>query len=458
MEMTTDVRTFKAGSMQEALEIVRRELGHDAVILHTRQTEKRSLWPWSSRRQEVEITAGLGIPVRPIVKSEGQAPVAAATKLLAPPPPLLDSPPPRHSVAPPKWSPNDVIPDDPPASVPVSGARKPGASPAVNRLADGPLKTIAARARLNPPPPAHAAPADRGVEDRLDQLQRMILELGRERPQAALQNVPTELFHLFTALIDADVDDDLARELVSRVKQHASPSQLRRREAMWTLLSALVERDFRVSGAIRPVQGRRKVAALVGPTGVGKTTTLAKLAANFHLRDGVKVGLVTVDTYRIAAVEQLKTYAELIQLPMRVVATPDEMTRALDELSGLDLVLIDTAGRSPQDELKIQELQRFLAAGRVDEVHLVLSLTSGTRSLTNVAASFAPVGVTSLILTKLDEAPGLGGLYNLARRINTPISYVTTGQAVPEDIEPAVAQRLMRLTLGQDLLGTPTAH
>jgi flagellar biosynthesis protein FlhF len=280
----------------------------------------------------------------------------------------------------------------------------------------------------------------------------MILELGREHKQATLQDLPTELFQLYTALIDADVEDDVARELIVRAKQHASPSQLRTPQTMWTLLTGLVECELKTGQPIAPARGRRHVVALVGPTGVGKTTTLAKLAANFRLRDGIKLGLVTVDTYRIAAVEQLKTYAEIIELPMKVVTTPDEMRRALDEFAGLDLVLVDTAGRSPQDDLKIHELQQFIQAAQADEVHLVLSLTASFKALSSAVQSFQSVGVTSLIFTKLDEAPGLGTLFNLARRVPTPISYVTTGQDVPDDIEPAVAPRLAKLILGQDKL------
>jgi flagellar biosynthesis protein FlhF len=189
---------------------------------------------------------------------------------------------------------------------------------------------------------------------------------------------------------------------------------------------------------------------LVGATGVGKTTTIAKLAANFRLRDQVKMGLVTVDTYRIAAVEQLRTYAEIIDLPMKVVTNPIEMRRALDDLIGLDLVLIDTAGRSPRDELQIQELKRLLQEARVDEVHLVLSLTSSLRSLLASAEKFASANASSLILTKLDEAAGLGNLLALSRDVSLPISYLTTGQDVPNDIEPARANRIARLILGSD--------
>src|SRR5258707_11042038 len=107
----------------------------------------------------------------------------------------------------------------------------------------------------------------------------------------------------------------------------------------------MVESEHRCPPPIGTTPGRRRVVALVGATGVGKTTTIAKLAANFRLREGIRMGLVTVDTYRIAAVDQLRTYAEIIDLPMRVVTNPREMRQALDELTGLDLVLIDTAGR-----------------------------------------------------------------------------------------------------------------
>ncbi len=150
--------------------------------------------------------------------------------------------------------------------------------------------------------------------------------------------------------------------------------------------------------------------ALVGPTGVGKTTTIAKLAANFRLREKWNVGLITVDTYRIAAVEQLRTYADIIDLPMQVVSTPREMREAVDRLSHLDLVLLDTAGRSPRDEVKIRELRALLSEARADEVHLVLSSAASSASLINTAERFAPAGTSALILTKLDEASGLGHL------------------------------------------------
>jgi flagellar biosynthesis protein FlhF len=192
------------------------------------------------------------------------------------------------------------------------------------------------------------------------------------------------------------------------------------------------------------------VVALVGPTGVGKTTTVAKLAANLKLTRGIRVGLVTVDTYRIAAVEQLRTYAEIIDLPLAVVNQPGEMSRAIEGLGPVELVFIDTAGRAPRDEPRIQELIDFLGEARPDEVHLVLSAVVGQKNLRAMIERFAPVRADRLILTKLDEVDGLGGILSVLGTADRPISYITTGQAVPDDFEPADRRRLARLILGME--------
>jgi flagellar biosynthesis protein FlhF len=280
----------------------------------------------------------------------------------------------------------------------------------------------------------------------------LLENLGRIKHRSNGEEIPSELFQLYTELIDAEVDDDLARELIFRLKRNVTSNQLNDHDAVKTSLAGMVQSEIRCSQPISVVEGKRKVVALVGATGVGKTTTIAKLAANFRLRDGIKMGLVTVDTYRIAAVEQLRIYAEIIDLPMKVVTNPLEMRRALDELVGLDLVLIDTAGRSPRDDLQIQELKRLLVEANVDEVHLVLSMTSSMRTLEATAEKFSAANTTSLIATKLDEAASMGTLLSLARKIPLPISYLTTGQDVPDDIEPALPERIARLVLGEDKL------
>jgi flagellar biosynthesis protein FlhF len=258
------------------------------------------------------------------------------------------------------------------------------------------------------------------------------------------------LFDVYTRLIEADVEHELARDLVSRLQSGGGANGTV--DAAWleTQLEEMIEASLPVRGPIPYESGHQKVVALVGSTGVGKTTTIAKLAAHFRLRERARLGLITVDTYRIAAVEQLRTYAEIIDLPMKVVMTPREMSRALAEMEGLDLILLDTAGRSPSDDLKIQELKSFLTAAAVHEVHLVLSAVSSSRSLLMTAKKFAPARPTAVVLTKLDEAAGLGGILKAIEAIKLPISYVTTGQNVPDDIELANARRLARLILGRE--------
>jgi flagellar biosynthesis protein FlhF len=212
----------------------------------------------------------------------------------------------------------------------------------------------------------------------------------------------------------------------------------------------MIEAEIRTSGPIAVIPGQRRLVALVGPTGVGKTTTIAKLAANYRLKEKRRVGLITVDTYRIAAVEQLRTYADIIDLPMQVVSTPREMREAVARMQELDLVLMDTAGRSPKDEVKIQELKTFLAEARADEVHLVLSSVAGSRTLEQTAERFAAAGTTALILTKLDEATGVANVLPVLRSSGLPLSYLTNGQSVPDDMETADAGRLTRMILGME--------
>jgi flagellar biosynthesis protein FlhF len=460
--------------MREALDLVREELGADAVILHTRQVARRRLLPWRKPLEEVEITASLTLDVGP---REERKPRKAPTPPAAPKP--VARPPVQRTSGSSSLGSRLDLTSEPTESLEDLLTR----SAAITRFAANRAPAPPERRRQPASPAPDAAESRRPFElqepnarlnrftgrpigasgtlgeeadptaaltKRLDSIQKMLLDLGRANQMPRPDQVPAELFQVFTELIDAEVEDDVARDLIYKLKRTATPGQLGDANAARALLTALVESEIRCREPISPKSGRRRVVALVGATGVGKTTTIAKLAANFRLRSGIKLGLVTVDTYRVAAVEQLRTYAEIIDLPMKVVTNPLEMRRALDELSGLDLVLIDTAGRSPKDELQIQELKSLLAEAQVDEVHLVLSMTSSRQSLEAAVDKFKAAGTTSVILTKLDEASGMGAVLSLARRVDLPISYLTAGQAVPDDIEPAHPRRIARLILGQE--------
>jgi flagellar biosynthesis protein FlhF len=390
----SDIRTFRAATVQEALAMVRRELGPQAAVLHTREVPGSRLWRWipGLRRIEVTASAHVNVPSRLPARETAGA---------LPPSPLA--------------APAAVVP-----------------SPAI----------ASDRSRL--------APRD-DVRTQISDLQAMLADLKRQVQTSGRPSAPQELFQLFTDLIEAEVPEDLARGLIERVRSEAPGEELGDPVLVKARLLRMVEAEIRVSGPIRVVPGQAHLVALVGPTGVGKTTTIAKLAANYRLREKRKVGLITVDTYRIAAVEQLRTYADIIDLPMLVVSSPREMREAVARLADQELILMDTAGRSPRDEVKIHELKAFLTEARANEVHLVLSSVAGASHLERTAEQFSVVGATSLILTKLDEATGLGNLLPLLQHGKLPLSYVTNGQNVPDDIEAADPRRLARYVLGLEL-------
>ncbi len=214
----------------------------------------------------------------------------------------------------------------------------------------------------------------------LSQLHAMVETLSRQgRIDHLLPDLPGELVSTYARLVEAEIPEVLARRLVRHVADNLEPEQLENLASLQIALCEAVEQGIPIAPPIRAVAGTRRMVALVGPTGVGKTTTVAKLAASFKLIHGLRVGLITVDTYRIAAVEQLKTYAEIIDLPLAVANDPGQMTKAVEELGEVDMVFIDTAGRSPRDEVKIRELADFMAQARPDEVHLVLSAGAAER-------------------------------------------------------------------------------
>lgn len=418
-----EVKTYRAATMQEALALVRSDLGPTAAVLHTREVGNAGLLKWIPGMRRIEVTAALDVNVPSRFANRKDA-ASAGT--------------PAPHVALPARAPqaeverriDSIVDDD-----------------VVFERGYGETAYSAPTRRAMPTP----VPVQQDeVRTQLSELQALVADLCKRSRGTGHQDLPETLFRLYTDLIEAEVSDEVARDLVERVRRETSSGDVDDPLMLRARLSRMIEDEIRVSGPIRVETGRRRLVALVGPTGVGKTTTIAKLAANFRLRDKKRVGLITVDTFRIAAVEQLRTYADIIDLPMHVVSTPREMRDAVNSLSSMDLVLLDTAGRSPHDDVKIQELKSFLEEAGADEVHLVLSATAGASSLEKMARQFSQVGTTHLLLTKLDEASSLGNLLPLARSSKLPLSYLTDGQSVPDDIAPADAARLARVVLGAE--------
>jgi len=304
------------------------------------------------------------------------------------------------------------------------------------------------------PPPENPTPQI-GLAEDVRQIRQMVHRMIRLQVTQPRPDLPDALFNQYLGLLEQEVGEELVEQIIQATltqldRTQAGDSQIVRTEVE-RQIAALIPAAAEMSGPAHPEDARPYTVALVGPTGVGKTTTVAKLAAHYKLRRGMRIALITLDTYRIAAVDQIKTYAEILGLPLHVVATPEQMTEAMVRCRGLDAVLIDTAGRSPRDGERLGELQRLLAVARPQEVHLVLACNVSQAALADAIDRFTPVGFDRVLFTKLDEAIKYGVLLNIARKVGAPLSYLTTGQEVPHRIEPGDPRRIAQLIVGEKL-------
>lgn len=264
------------------------------------------------------------------------------------------------------------------------------------------------------------------------------------------QRTPPQLREFEQHLRRHEVEDALTDEIIRELRLNLTGRQLDERAAVRQRLKELIITRLPIAGAITKSRStdRGRVIMLIGPTGVGKTTTIAKLAANFKLRQEMRVGLITIDTYRIAAVEQLRIYAGIIDVPVRVVLTEEDLRQAIYAMRGMDVILIDTAGRSQNDDMRLRELRPFVETARANEVHLVVSASAGRGVVRRTLRTFGQLGVNRVILSKLDEAETFGTILNVGARGIGEFSYVTTGQEVPDDLAAADAQQLAEWLLG----------
>jgi len=201
------------------------------------------------------------------------------------------------------------------------------------------------------------------------------------------------------------------------------------------------------SGSLRIKKNGPRIVAVVGPTGVGKTTTIAKIAAMYALNRRVSVAMVTMDNFRVGAVEQLKTYAKIMDLPLEVAGNSQELSKALARHSDKDLILIDTAGRSPKDADRLDELKGYLETQTGIDVYLCLSATTRSREIDQIIYTFGTLPVTKLLFTKLDESRSFGCIVDTCLKHKFPLSYFSTGQKVPEDIEVATSRKLAAMVV-----------
>ncbi|MCU0662355.1 MAG: flagellar biosynthesis protein FlhF [Myxococcota bacterium] len=286
---------------------------------------------------------------------------------------------------------------------------------------------------------------DEAILPGFSDLRNLILETSREQEGARV------LGPLYTELVDRGVIPDLARGLIRAVELQLGLSNADQRDWLVQargLLRAKIAESIEVCGPSVPGDGARTFA-FVGPSGVGKTTTLAKVASRMSLSEGMEVAIVTTDTYRIGSVDQARRYAELIGVPFVVADRPETMASALRTYASADALLIDTPGRAFENEEVRRQLRDLLgAAGEPVEVHLLTAATYSPAQQAAIASRFGSLDPTRVLITKIDETLEMGALYNIAKMTGLPVSYLTTGQRVPEDIEVARTARIVQLLSG----------
>ncbi|WP_448374373.1 flagellar biosynthesis protein FlhF [Fervidobacterium sp.] len=269
----------------------------------------------------------------------------------------------------------------------------------------------------------------------ITELKKMMVEL-KSMVSSQRANEPQWIQDLRKALRKQDVDDEISDKIIeyARVKYR----ELDFNNDNTRLILSEMFLPF-VNASVPDVRGK---IMLAGPTGVGKTTTLAKLAAKLKINDHKRVGIITLDTYRIAAVDQLKTYAMLLDVPIRVAYTPKEAKLEIEALSDYDVVLIDTAGRSQKNELHMTEIKAMAEVVDPDLVFLVVGMQYRSEDVKEITKRFSSISPTHVILSKMDETSSFGHFVNVSTFLNAPIAFVTNGQRVPDDIMEANGREL----------------
>ncbi len=272
-----------------------------------------------------------------------------------------------------------------------------------------------------------------------------IITATQEEKQQKLYSKVLQQF--YDNLIKNEVDVDIAKKIADTVNEKIGDSSGINETAslMYNIISGILGKPETIT--LRDDKKPNRII-FVGPTGVGKTTTLAKIAAYYSLNMKKSVGLITADTYRIAAVEQLRTYADILGMPVNVIYSPGEIKEAIELYSDKDVVLIDTAGRSHRNQFQFEELKSLIVASEADEIYLVLSTTTSVRNCKEILAGYSFLKDYKLIFTKVDETPINGIILNAKYQTNKKLSYFTTGQCVPDDIEVVDTDRITKNLLG----------
>ncbi|MBY0113893.1 MAG: flagellar biosynthesis protein FlhF [Phycisphaerales bacterium] len=471
------LKTYRGNSMADALAEVKRDLGQDAVILHARTIRvggvagfgAKNMYEITASNQETPVKqpriasrssgraaaegaadSSVAVVTRPPAAVAAATRNAAVTEVDSFQPIEYGTRRPVEVVAPERkteTTSEHASSNAPAAAIPAI-ENKP-----LTRSHPSPARGLATRVELRPTTQA----AVRSIDEELASIKQLVGQLLQEQRLASARagvvapavGASDPLASAMLKLSERLIAPTLAESLLGEVRDTLEAHELRDENTVQnTLLSRMAARIRMLAGpGPASTKAGPRTIAVVGSTGVGKTTTIAKIAATCKLRQNQRVGLITCDTYRIAAVDQLRTYANIIGLPLKVALTPMEVASARAQLADCDIVFVDTPGRAPTDERRLEELRRFIESSEAGEIHLALSAGSAEGVMRRSASAFSRLRPDRILLTKLDEADTLGPAFNVLCELGLPLGCVTTGQEVPDDIEHANPERFARWVL-----------
>lgn len=280
------------------------------------------------------------------------------------------------------------------------------------------------------------------LEKEIQEIKNLISNMTQNTTQKNKTKTGETTRNKFKAhLISSGVPEEIAQEIIDTIKEKNIGKKMN---------SKIYEKEFKsiLDEIIKTNEfDNGRIHLFVGPTGVGKTTTIAKLASLNTLYKNKKVGLITVDTYRIGAVEQLKTYAEILGVPFGVIFSNNDIKKVLDDMTNCDIILVDTTGRNSKNAMQLQETKRLIQEINPDYIHLVVSMTTKESDIKRIINDYRILNYNSLILTKIDETNTFGSMLTAIYYSNVPVAYMTVGQNVPDDIEVAKKDKIINMVV-----------
>lgn len=420
------IKKFQGKTEAEATQSAKKELGDHVVIMNVRSVKRKGLFGFLMP-QLVEVTVAL--------EEESERMAAARREEAAKAQPLVNALVGGESTSSGSGSTAQrerILPEELSAATIVAGTGT------ENKLGDENKNDNSA------------------IEEKLDNL-HSLLEQQLQKPEEIKPEITEEkssemekfMKLLYNTMLENEVNEQYANQIIDEIEKNNKPNMPFDYALANTYQKMILK--FGKPVGISVAEKGPKVVFFVGPTGVGKTTTIAKIASKFSVEGGKKVALLTADTYRIAAAEQLRTYANILEVPFRVIYSVEEVEQALKDFKDYDFILVDTAGHSHQNEAQKEAMNGFVHSvdGKAEkEVFLVLSATTKYRDLISIADTYSAITDYKLIFTKLDETTTLGNLLNLKLHTGASLSYVTCGQNVPDDIENFNPQKTVKQLLG----------